>query len=443
MTAIQKSMPALRFKDSQGKDYPSWGERRLGEVAKFSKGKGVSKNDAKSGGPVKCIRYGQLYTHYGETISNTISSTDLPARELVLSKKNDVIIPASGETAQDIATAACVLVDGVALGGDINIIRCQQNGVFLAYYLKHKKTDIARLAQGISVVHLYAAQLKLLKLGIPVLKEQQKIADFLSSVDFKTDQLTQKKALLEQYKKGMVQKLFSQEIRFKDVEGRDYPDWKECMLGSVFSERIERDHVEKEMLSVTLSNGVVRAADLDRHNNRPADISKYKKVNIGDIAYNSMRMWQGASGVSEYEGVISPAYTVLIPEPDQHSMFWGFYFKTNNVIHLFQRNSQGLTSDTWNLKFPALSRIKLLVPHKKEQQKIADFLSARWKNQVGHRADRTGSNFQEGPPPTNVHITFQAVNSWRQKQSKPSKISSSPSCRLWALKKCISRMRPR
>ena len=165
-------------------------------------------------------------------------------------------------------------------------------------------------------------------------------------------------------------------LRFKNSQGRDYPDWKECMLDSVFSERIERGHVEKEMLSVTISNGVVRAADLDRHNNRPADISKYKKVNIGDLAYNSMRMWQGANGISEYEGVISPAYTVLIPKPNQHSKFWGFYFKTNNVVHLFQRNSQGLTSDTWNLKFPALSRIKLLVPNKKEQQKIADFLSS-------------------------------------------------------------------
>ena len=225
MKTTEQDVPILRFKDEQGKDYPEWEEKLLGDISKFSKGKGISKCDVISNGAVKCIRYGQLYTHYGETISNVISSTDIPTSKLVLSKKNDVIIPASGETAPDIASAACVSVDGVALGGDINIIRCQQNGIFLAYYLNNKKTDIARLAQGISVIHLYAAQLKSLKLSVPSKEEQQKIAAILSSVDTKIEQLNRKKALLEQYKKGMMQKLFSQEIRFKDEQGKDYPEW--------------------------------------------------------------------------------------------------------------------------------------------------------------------------------------------------------------------------
>ena len=198
----------IRFKDQQGKEYPDWEERRLGEFASFSKGKGVSKNDVTSRGAVKCIRYGQLYTHYRETISNIVSSTNLPVHELVLSKKNDVIIPASGETAEDIATAACVLVAGAALGGDINIIRCQQNGIFLAYCLKHKKTNIARLAQGISVIHLYAAQLKLLKLGIPSLKEQQKIASFLSAIDKKIELVTESIKQAQTFKKGLLQQMF-------------------------------------------------------------------------------------------------------------------------------------------------------------------------------------------------------------------------------------------
>ena len=84
----------------------------------------------------------------------------------------------------------------------------------------------------------------------------------------------------------------------------------------------------------------------------------------------------GASGVSKYEGIVSPAYTVLSPKANQHSEFWGYYFKLYSIIHIFQRNSQGLTSDTWNLKFPALSKIKLSVPSKIEQQKIADFLAS-------------------------------------------------------------------
>ena len=231
--ATQKSAPSLRFKGEGGKDYPDWEEKLLGEFSNFIKGKGISKSDIVSNGAVECIRYGELYTHYGTTITHVISSTDIPPSRLELSNKNDVIVPSSGETASDIATAACLRLDGVALGGDINIIRCQQNGIFLAYYLNYKKPDIARLAQGISVIHLYASQLRLLKLSIPSKKEQQKIATFLSAVDTKIEQLNRKKSLLEQYKKGMMQKLFSQEIRFKDEDGRDYPDWVEKELGDI------------------------------------------------------------------------------------------------------------------------------------------------------------------------------------------------------------------
>ena len=341
-TTPHQSVPSLRFRDNEGKDYPDWEQKRLGEIANFSKGKGISKSDIVSDGAVKCIRYGELYTHYGTTITHVVSSTDISSSQLKLSSKNDVIIPSSGETAFDIATVACLRVDGVALGGDINIIRCQQNGVFLAYYLNYKKPHIARLAQGISVVHLYASQLRLLKLSIPSIKEQQKIAAFLSAIDTRIEQLNRKKTQLEQYKQGMMQKLFSREIRFRCDKGKDYPDWNEVRLGRVFSERSERaGNTKQEMLSVTLSNGVVKAKDLDRHDNSPADKSKYKKLNVNDIAYNSMRMWQGASGVSRFNGIVSPAYTVLIPKGNQHSQFWGYYFKLNSVLQIFQKELAG------------------------------------------------------------------------------------------------------
>jgi type I restriction enzyme S subunit len=85
-------------------------------------------------------------------------------------------------------------------------------------------------------------------------------------------------------------------------------------------------------------------------------------------------MWQGASGVSKLEGIVSPAYTVLTPIGEQVSEFWGYLFKSNQTIQLFERFSQGLTSDTWNLKYPVLSKIRLRSPHPDEQKKIADFL---------------------------------------------------------------------
>ena len=198
----------IRFKDDEGAEYPDWKEKLLGDLSNFSKGKGISKSDIVSDGSVKCIRYGELYTQYGTTISHVVSSTDIPISQLVLSKKNDVIIPSSGETASDIATVACVRLDGVALGGDINMLRGQQNGVFLAYYLNYKKPDIARLAQGISVVHLYASQLRSLKLSIPSKEEQQKIADFLSAIDKKIELVTSQIEQARSFKTGLLQQMF-------------------------------------------------------------------------------------------------------------------------------------------------------------------------------------------------------------------------------------------
>jgi type I restriction enzyme, S subunit len=199
----------LRFRDEHGNVFPKWEEKRLGEVAEFLKGKGISKLDINYEGKTECIRYGQLYTLYKETISKVISRTSVDTEELVLSEANDVIIPASGETQIDIATASCVLRSGIALGGDLNIIRTKINGVFLSYYLNtQKKFDIARLSQGITVVHLYPSQLGLLKLSIPCLEEQQKIANYLSAIETKIENLAIQITQTQTFKKGLLQQMF-------------------------------------------------------------------------------------------------------------------------------------------------------------------------------------------------------------------------------------------
>lgn len=210
MTPINKQKH-LRFKDKEGKDFPNWKNKKLGEVALFSKGKGISKADINKNGSVDCIRYGELYTTYNEVITDVVSKTDLSPNELIFSEYNDVIIPASGETQLDIATAACVLKDGVALSGDINIIKSSMNGVFLAYYLKNaKKTEIASLSQGSSVIHLYSTQLKALNIAIPIKEEQNKISEFLYAIDNKIEKMQEQLEELKTYKKGLMQTLFAE-----------------------------------------------------------------------------------------------------------------------------------------------------------------------------------------------------------------------------------------
>ena len=209
----------------------------------------------------------------------------------------------------------------------------------------------------------------------PYKDEQIEIASYFRTLDAKLQASAKKVDSLKKLKSASLVAMFPQngeskpKVRFKGFEG----EWSTNNLGSIFAERIESNE-NGEMLSVTMNNGIIRSSDNGRFDNSNSDKSKYKVVKIGDIAYNSMRMWQGASGVSQYEGIVSPAYTVVTPSVDVDTDFFGYLFKTDDVIRLFKLNSQGLTSDNWNLKYPAFSRICVSYPEsKEEQQAIATF----------------------------------------------------------------------
>jgi type I restriction enzyme S subunit len=202
-----ETVPRLRFPEFR--EAGEWRKGKLGAIANLYKGKGISKADIVPNGAQPCIRYGELYTIYGEVIHNVASSANANASELFLSKKNDVIIPASGETKIDIAKAACVMHDDIALGGDLNVIRSNQNGVFLSYQLNGPlRLTIARVAQGDTVVHLYPTQIEQLDVLFPNPVEQKKIADCLSSLDDLINAQTQKIDALKTHKKGLMQQLF-------------------------------------------------------------------------------------------------------------------------------------------------------------------------------------------------------------------------------------------
>lgn len=175
------NVPNLRFPEFSGE----WKVERLDEIATLSKGVGISKEQLSNDGE-QCILYGELYTKYkSEIIKEIDSRTNIDNSKLKRSKANDVIIPCSGETAVDIATARCVPFDNILLGGDLNIISLHKyDGAFMSYQLNGKrKYDIAKVAQGVSVVHLYSEHLKAIFTYNPCLQEQQKIARLLSLLD--------------------------------------------------------------------------------------------------------------------------------------------------------------------------------------------------------------------------------------------------------------------
>ena len=188
-----------------------WKEEQLDNIATLSKGIGISKEQLSEDGE-PCILYGELYTKYkSEIIKQVESKTDINGSKLKRSKANDVIIPCSGETAVDIATARCVPFDNILFGGDLNVISLHQyDGAFMSYQLNGKrKYDIARVAQGVSIVHLYGEHLKAIKTYNPTLPEQQKIAKLLSLLDDRID--TQNKIIekLQSLIKGLVDELMT------------------------------------------------------------------------------------------------------------------------------------------------------------------------------------------------------------------------------------------
>jgi len=204
---VKKGEPELRFKGFSGK----WVEKRLGEVGEFLKGKGLSKSDLDNQGKYKCILYGELFTTYNEVIKEVISKTNI--YEGISSKKGDILLPSSTTTKGiDLAKACALFEDNVLFGGDIIVIRPKTNinSIFLSYLLNHsKQKEIGKLATGMTIYHIYIKDLQPLKIHLPpTLTEQEKIAEFLSSIDEKIELNEKKLQALKSYKQGLLQKMF-------------------------------------------------------------------------------------------------------------------------------------------------------------------------------------------------------------------------------------------
>ena len=252
---------------------------------------------------------------------------------------------------------------------------------FWKYYIHYepimRKILVASTKAGTMMNELVIDEFLKSSVLVPSIEEQTRIGSILKNIDNLITLHQRKYDKLQVLKKAMLEKMFPKngssvpEIRFKGFTDA----WEQRKLGDCFTERCE-SMPDGELISVTINDGIKKFSELGRHDNSNDDKSKYKKVCAGDIAYNSMRMWQGASGCSPYEGIVSPAYTVLTPNSGINSKCMAYQFKLPATIHTFKINSQGITSDNWNLKFPALSEIEIYVsPYEQEQAKIAAYFA--------------------------------------------------------------------
>lgn len=364
--------PKLRFKEFDG----DWKQETLKNLATFSKGKGISKADISEDGINLCIRYGELYTTYGQVIDHIQSKTNVSKSECVLSKAGDVIIPASGETQIDIATASCVLRDDIILSGDLNILSHHENGEWLAYYLSSaKKLEIAQLAQGNSVVHLYSSQLKDLKINKPSKEEQTKIASFLSAVDEKISQLTQKQQLLSQYKQGMMQKLFSQQIRFKADDGSEFVEWKKKTIKDIADINPKISQLPEKFIYIDLESVEKGQLQLQKYIElKDAPSRAQRLLAKGDVLFQMVRPYQQNNYYFNLDGdyVASTGYAQIRTNLNSEFIYYAIHEK--NFLEEIMNRCTGTSYPAINSS--DLSTIELLIPSLQEQTKIANCLSA-------------------------------------------------------------------
>tara|TARA_A200000113_G_scaffold194978_1_gene185248 strand:- start:5375 stop:6571 length:1197 start_codon:yes stop_codon:yes gene_type:complete len=247
------------------------------------------------------------------------------------------------------------------------------NFLFLQFEKLHERIQGSATKGGV-FNNLTTDIVKSMKIGFPSIEEQGKTASFLSVVDEKIHLLKERYTLLRQYKKGVMQKLFSQEIRFKDCNGQAFPDWNFRQGNELFLSVSDKKHnSDLPILAITQEHGAI-PRDLINYQVQATDssVASYKVVNKGDFII-SLRSFQGGIEYSQYKGICSPAYIILRPCSEIVDDFYRYYLKTGNFIQEMKRRLEGIR-DGKILSYKYFSEIKLPYPCVAEQQKIADFL---------------------------------------------------------------------
>ena len=333
------------------------------------KGTGISKDQLSDDGE-PCILYGELYTKYkSETIREVISKTNIDNTKLVRSKANDVIIPCSGETAEDIATARCVLNGNILLGGDLNIIRLHgYDGAFMSYQLNgRRKYDIAKVAQGVSVVHLYGEHLKGVKTINPCLEEQKKIAKLLSLLDERI--ATQNKIIdkLQSLIKGISNQLLYANNGIS------------VLLGEILIERSERtkENNQHEVLSSTVkgifSQREYFSKDIASENN-----VGYKIIRLHDVVLSPQNLWMGNINYNgKFDvGIVSPSYKIFSIAEGFDKEYIAATLKTHRALYNYMLVSeQGASVVRRNLNMEEFEQLVFKIPSFDQQQKIGRTIS--------------------------------------------------------------------
>ena len=362
----ERNVPDLRFSETP------WKKVSFKDIASFYKGNGLSKDQLSNVG-YECILYGELYTKYVPgPINDIVSKTNVIPLNVIYSKKNDIILPSSGESNLDISTACCVQKDNVILGGDLNIIRSKEHdGSFLCYQLIGKrKLDIAKIAQGASIVHLHNSDLEKLHLFIPSCSEDElKIAEILNLINIRIN--TQKKIIdnLKSLINSIINHIYSNNnynVKLSDAITQVSNRNKNRLI----------DYVS----SVSNKYGFIKQSDqFEDRDVASDDLSNYKVITLNDFGYNPARINVGsiARYTNNIDTVVSPMYICFKCKYNLYPEYLEYYFKSKAFkIHLLRRLEGSVRQC---LTFESMQNIPFHLPNLDEQKKNAKIISAFFK----------------------------------------------------------------
>ena len=367
--------PALRFK---GFTDP-WEQRKLGEIAVFSKGVGYSKNDlCEEGTPI--ILYGRLYTKY-ETCVFDVDTFVKEKAGSVYSKGGEVIVPASGETAEDISIASVVVKPGILLGGDLNIVSptAEYDSAFLALTISSGATHkyLSSLAQGKSVVHLHNSDIQSVSAKFPTKREQEKIHLIFGKIDTLITLHQRKYEKLVNIKKSMLDKMFPKngasvpEIRFKGFTAL----WEQRKFGEVvdkYEDPVETPHDGYYRLGIrshakgTFHSYVEKGHELET--------AQMYRVAAGNFIVNITFGWEHAVAVtneSDAGKLVSHRFPQYSFHDDMLPEFFKYVIADEDFRHWLWLASPGGAGRNRVLKLDEMLNYEMVLPSKEEQQRIA------------------------------------------------------------------------
>ncbi|MGV6852802.1 MAG: restriction endonuclease subunit S [bacterium] len=375
MTTEQQHIPKLRFPEFSG-DWEGSTFKKLVKLQRGSSPRPIVKYITNLEDGVNWIKIGDI--EHGKNFIRSTKEKITPegAKKSRKVEVGDIILSNSMSYGKPIV----LHIDGYIHDGWF-VIRAFEKYFDKSYLLQILGSDwvqkqYKRLAAGGVVDNISSELVNSVRVNLPQLKEQQKIANFLTSIDTHIQQLTQKKALLEQYKKGMMQKLFSQEIRFKDDDGKDYPDWEEKKLGDVitcFSGGTPTSTNKEYYLGDIpfIGSGDIASDSVDLYISVDAlRNSSAKLIESGDLLYALYGATSGSVAISKISGAINQAVLCIRSNQVVGFIYNLLEFKKSAIVGKYLQGGQG------NLSASIVKELRFHFPSIVEQQKIADFLSA-------------------------------------------------------------------